>query len=63
MGLFKKSATKNKNKKEKQEECWYNNAHEESFSARGKGGFIDYGPLDAAVIDLTVVKQNTAMRR
>ena len=63
MGLYKKSAAKNKNKKEKQEECWYNNAHEESFSARGKGGIIEYGPTDAAVIDLTVVKQNTANSR
>ena len=62
MGLFKKSATKNKNKKEKQEECWYNNAHEESFAARGKG-FMEYGPTDAAVIDLIVVKQNTAKSR
>ena len=63
MCLFKKRATKNKKKKEKQEECWYNNAHEESFSARGKGGVVEYGPLDAAVIDLTVVQQNTANSR
>ena len=63
MSILKKRVDKKKEKKEVKEECWYNNAHEESFSARVKGGIIEYGPTDAAVIDLAVVKQNTAKSR
>ena len=36
MGIFKKLFAKKKKEKKEQDECWYNNAHEESFSARGE---------------------------
>lgn len=35
MKFLKKKFNKKKKREKKENECWYNNAHEESFSKRG----------------------------